>query len=102
MKKTIENLTKMNGKVYVYLKNAEIAEKFLRDAQNEGFTFGDGEKPTNHHYSDIIAVNKDKTLNYVGAIGRIAYGSGADKIGNEKLIRIDYEKYLENKNCCVD
>lgn len=93
MKKTIENLAKLDGRVYVYLKNAEIGNAFLFDAQNEGFAFCDGEKPTNRHYAEIMAVNKDKTLNYVGIIGRIAYGSGADKIGNEKLIRIDYEKY---------
>ena len=26
--------------------------------------------------------------------GRIAFGSGAKTVGNEKLIRVDYKKYI--------
>ena len=39
-----------------------------------------------------MAVNHDFTINFVGANGRIAFGSGARKIGNEELVRIDFEK----------
>jgi hypothetical protein len=41
-----------------------------------------------------MAVNGNKTINFVGTNGRIAFGSGAKKIGDQKLIRVDYEKYL--------
>ena len=61
--------------------------------QNEGFTFSDGVKPTERQISDIIAVNDDMTINYVGAIGRIAY-QAADKIGDKPLVRIDYRDVL--------
>lgn len=44
--RNVTELSKLNGKVYVYLRNEVIERRFLQDAENEGFTFGDGEKPT--------------------------------------------------------
>lgn len=81
------------GRVYVYLANEEICKRFLQDAEDEGFTFSDGAKPTQKHTSDILAVNPDLTINYVGAVGHIAY-QAASRIGNQKLIRIDYRDFL--------
>lgn len=87
--KTIKELANMGERVYVHLKDKETAERFLRDAESEGFTFGDGVKPTAHHWSDLYAIYPDRTLNYVGANGRIHYGSGADGI-----VRIEYAELL--------
>lgn len=86
-------LSTHSGKIYVYLATEEVCKRFLQDAENEGFTFSDGAKPTQKHISDIIAVNPDLTINYVGAIGHIAY-QAASRIGNQKLIRIDYRDLL--------
>lgn len=94
MSKTIKSLSEQNGRVYVYLANSAIGEKFLQQAEQEGFTYGDGVKPTERCYAEIMAVNRDITINFVGANGRIAFGSGAKTVGNEKLIRIDFEKYI--------
>lgn len=94
--RTIRNLSKLNGRVYVYLAKAEIGHRFLQQAEAEGFTYGDGVKPTERSYEEIMAVNHDNTLNYVGTIGRIAYGSGVKRIGDEQLIRIDFEKYCNS------
>lgn len=94
MSKTIRSLSEQDGRVYVYLANSAIGEKFLQQAEQEGFTFGDGVKPTERCYAEIMAVNRDITINFVGIIGRIAFGSGAKTIGDEKLIRIDFEKYI--------
>lgn len=94
MSKTIKNLSRMNGRVYVYLANSDVGEKFLLQAEQEGFTFTDGTKPTERCYAEIMAVNRDITINFVGMNGRIAFGSGAKTIGNETLIRIDFEKYI--------
>ena len=44
--RTIKNLSKLNGRVYIYLANAEIGHRFMQQAESEGFTFKDGEKPT--------------------------------------------------------
>lgn len=87
----VKELSEMNGRVYVHFKSAAQGLDFLRQAEQEGFTFTDGAKPTSRQCADIIAVNKDGTINYVGTNGRIAYHSGVKKIGNEKLIRIEYD-----------
>ncbi|MDO4647013.1 MAG: hypothetical protein Q4B26_00080 [Eubacteriales bacterium] len=91
--RNVTELSKLKGKVYVYLRSEVIMNKFLRDAENEGFTFGDGEKPTARPGSDLYVVNHDWTINYVGWAGHMAFRS-AKSIGNEELIRVDYEKYL--------
>ena len=85
--KTIKELANMGERVYVYLKDEETAHRFLRDAEAEGFTFSDGVKPTARHWSDIYSIHSDGTLNFVGAIGHIEYGSGADSV-----IRVDYSQ----------
>ena len=93
MKRTIEQLAQKQGRVYVYLADDAAGAAFLRQAQDEGFTFTDGERPTARHASEIMAVNRDRTLNYVGTNGRIAFGSGIKTAGGERLLRVDYAQY---------
>ena len=88
--KKIKELASMGERVYVNLKDEETAQRFLRDAEAEDFTFGDGMKPTEKHWSDLYAIHPDGTLNYVGTIGRIEYGSGADSV-----VRVDYSQLLQ-------
>ena len=47
--KTIKELASTGERVYVHLKDEETAMSFLRQAESEGFTFGDGMKPTERH-----------------------------------------------------
>ena len=77
--KTIESLVNANKKVYVHMNSDEIWKQFFTQAEREGFTFG-GRKPSEKHPSDLIAVLPDKTICYVGTIGRIAVGSGAENV----------------------
>lgn len=95
MTKTIKSLSEMDGRVYVLLSTPEAGEMFLRQAEEEGFTFCDGKKPTERHFGNIMAVNPDMTINYVGTNGRIAYGSGAETVGGKKLIRVDFARYIK-------
>lgn len=88
--KMIKELASMGERVYVYLKDEKTALRFLCEAEAEGFTFGDGVKPTERHWSDLYAIHPDGTLNYVGTIGRIEYGSGADSV-----VRIEYSQLLQ-------
>lgn len=81
------------GRIYVYMATDDICKRFFQDAENEGFTFTDGTKPTQKHTSDIIAINPDATINYVGFVGRVAF-QAASKIGNQQLIKIDYRDVL--------
>lgn len=91
----ITDLLKLKGRVYVRLASKEIGQRFLQEAEREGFTFCDGVKPTEREHDDIFEINKDMTINYVGFIGHIAF-SGAKRVGGERLFRVDYEKYSEN------
>ena len=77
--KTIESLINANKKVYVKMSSDEICKAFFAQAEKEEFLFG-GIKPIEQEPSDIIAVLPDKTLCYVGTIGKIAAGSGAENV----------------------
>lgn len=93
MEKTIKNLVKGKKKVYVYLKDKETEEKFLKQAESEGFTFGDGVKPCKRNCEEFMAVNPDFTLNYIGTNGRIAVQT--KKNANKSDIEvIDYSEYI--------
>ena len=95
MSHTIKQLSQMDGRVYVFFRTDDLCQDFLSQAEQEGFTFQDGAKPTDRHTSDIIAVNNDYTINYVGFVGHVAYGSNVKRIGKDNLIRIDYEEYIK-------
>lgn len=89
----IGNLLSLEGRVYVYLPSATVSRLFLKNAQEEGFTFGDGVKPTQRHPSDIFALNRDWTIHYVGFIGHMAFHR-SQTVSGEPLIRVDYGKYI--------
>ena len=93
--RTIKNLVSQNDeRVYVYLANNELGSKFMHQAEEEGFVFEDGALPTSRTYAEIMAVNGNITINFVGTNGRIAFGSGVKKMGDKTLVRVDYEKYV--------
>lgn len=94
MERKLHDLVKENQKAYVYLSDEELGARFLRQAEAEGYTYGDGEKPTTRAYADVMAVNPDHTINFVGAYGRVAFGAGTAKIGSTDLIRVDYAKFI--------
>lgn len=93
MEKTIKNLVKGNKKVYVYLKDKETGERFIRQAEHESFTFCDGELPTKRNFEEYMAVNPDFTLNYIGTIGRISIQTKSKS--STKVI--DYSEYIKTK-----
>lgn len=95
MPKITELIQNAQGRVYIYCSDPAICERFLSDAEAEGFTFRDGALPTSRKRDCIYVVNFDRTINYVGAIGHIAYGAGAKRIGDQPLIQIDYRKMGE-------
>ena len=87
--KTIKELANMGERVYVHLKDEERTKRFLRQAESEGFTFGDGVNPSDRHWSDLYAIHPDCTLNYVETVGRIEYASDADS-----CVRVEYQELL--------
>ena len=89
MERTLTALRKgLKGDIYVWLRNEEVARRFLQDAENEGFTIG-GNRPTAQPAEQIMALH-DGTISYVGANGRIRFGCGDTK----DFHRVDYEKHI--------
>ena len=93
MPKIRDLLSTNNGRIYVYLATTSIGKQFLLDAENEGFTFCDGIKPTARTPANIMDVNRDNTINYVGFVGRIAF-QAASNIDNKPLVKIDYREII--------
>lgn len=89
------DLAKLNGRVYIHLASEDLAKEFQRQAEKEGFTFCDGTKPSEREMASVMALNPNLTINYVGAVGLIAYRSGAKEIGGKKLIRVEYTGEVE-------
>lgn len=86
-------LSTYTGRIYVYLETEDVGKQFLQDAENEGFTFCDGIKPTARTPANIMTVNRDNTINYVGFVGHIAF-QAASNIDNKPLVKIDYREII--------
>lgn len=96
--KSVKELAQLEGRVYVYFSSNDLCKRFLADAESEGLTFCDGIKPTQKQPASIIALNRNCTLNYVGTNGRIAFGSGVKRLGDENLIMVDYGRYITEES----
>lgn len=87
-KRTVRELSMLGEKVYVYLKDESTGETFLQAAEAEGFTFGDGAKPTQRHWSSVMAVDSDGTIHYVCAMGMMGFGAKA-----KEILRVDFAAF---------
>ncbi len=94
--RTVSNLLSLDGKIFVFLRSGNICERFLKEAEAEGFTFGDGELPTQRERSDIYALHQDWTISYVGWAGHLAFHH-PEISSAEPLVRVDYGKYLSGR-----
>ena len=94
VKKTIRNLTGQGKKVYVFIGSEKVCREFLTLEENEGFTFGDGVKPTEKHSSDVFTVSDDGTISDVGIVGRTAIGSKVKETGDKEIVEVDFERYI--------
>lgn len=86
MKSIKELVMKETRPVYVHTPSKAIACDFLKQAEKEGFMFGDGKRPTKKPLDDYYALHQDLTMNYIGFIGRLSWKSSDDNI-----IRIEYK-----------
>lgn len=91
-KRKISDLLSEKRTVYIYLGDAETSSAFMKNAEEEDFLFGDGVLPAKRKSEDIMAVCDDKTICYVGFVGKIAFNI-ADKVHQRKPVRVDYKKY---------
>ena len=90
--RTIKELVGKEEKVYIVLKDKATQLRFQSEAEKEGITFGDGAKPTDRPVDDIMALKPDGTICFLGWAGRMCYHNR-----REKILRIDYEKYIKDE-----
>lgn len=91
--RNIVELSKLEGKVYVFVSTREIEQKFLSDAEAQGFLFGNGDKPTTSSGEDLYLIYSNQELSNVGIVGHLAFQS-KDVTCSEKRHYINYEKYV--------
>ena len=81
------DLAKLDNRgTFVFFRTPDLCKKFMRVAEDEGFTFGDGVLPTQRDVTDIFAIHEDKTISYVGFVGHMAFQANT-------RVRVDFEKY---------
>lgn len=90
--RTIKELINGEKKVYIFLRTKAIRYRFMSDAEREGITYEDKVRPTERLVDDIMALNPDGTICFIGFVGRICYHAGGDTV-----IRVDYERYIDGQ-----
>ena len=88
--RTIKELISNEKKVYILLKTKAIQYRFMSDAEREGITYGDKVTATERHVDDIMALQPDGTICFLGWAGRMCYHYARQN----NIVRVDYEKYV--------
>ena len=91
--RTLQNLLKTKGNINVYLSSKAVCDLFLRNAEQEGFVFSNGSRPTTSSYNDLFALHHDFTIAHHGFAGHIALRAKGISTA-VPTIWIDYAKYL--------
>lgn len=92
--RTIKNLITPDKKVYILLKDKATQYRFMSDAEREGITYGDGVKPTERPVDEIMALQPDGTICFLGWAGRVCYHYARQN----NIIRIDYDKFINGND----
>ena len=79
-------------RIYLYLGDREGFNLFTENAAKEGVSFGDGRNLSEKKYDDVLALNEDLTVNYVGMYGHMAFKH--PEASSRYIVRIDYAKFL--------
>lgn len=89
----IRELINSQKKVYILLSTKAIQYRFMSDAAREGITYGDGMVATERPVEEIMALNENGTICFLGWAGRMCYHHAQNQ-----AIRIDYEKYIDGSD----
>lgn len=92
----LTNLLGSGDKLYIFLSDETTQNEFMNDAENEGFHFSDGTKPTDRKANTIMEIFDDKTICFIGFAGCMAYHH-ATRNGDKFIVRIDYRRYKDGE-----
>ena len=90
---SIKSLLDLPGRIYLFFDSVETKQLFVQHALNENITFGDGVIVTDRNVSDIMVLETNATIHYPGYIGTLWFHTK-----DARLTRIDYAKWINNKN----
>lgn len=85
MKAIKELVMKKTRPVYVHLPSRAATLDFLKNAEKEGFLFGDGKRPSKKPLDDYYALHQDLNMNFIGFASRLRWRSQDDGI-----LRVEY------------
>lgn len=88
----IKNTFGEEFRIYLYLRDRDSFKTFTENAVKEGISFGDGKNLIDKKYDDVIALNEDMTVNYVGMFGHQDFNH--PEVASRYIFRIDYAKYI--------
>ena len=90
----LKNLVEKNNQVWIYCENRDLQEKFLKQAEDEGFLALNGQKPTELFRHQLYGINDDLTMGYLSAmIWSLTFQKCPDHIA-----RVDYGKYISDED----
>ncbi|MCD8117931.1 MAG: hypothetical protein LUE29_00320 [Lachnospiraceae bacterium] len=92
--RTLKALAELGARVYVYCPDCRTKQQFIEKAEDEYFHYCDGKSLLEREPENIMALNQDKTVNFVGYIGHLAFRTSAKMVGDKTLLKVDYRKYL--------
>ncbi len=103
--RTLEYLANREERVYLFFRDPETLERFISDAEKEGWHYRDGTSLRERAPQFRMALNPDHTVNDLGYAGSCAFDmadtigghwdSGQGKlIGGRQILRIDYSRYV--------
>lgn len=91
--KTIRELIEKEKRVWFYLDSEETSAAFMKQAEQEGFSFGDGVPPTQKtgpHY--LVGAHDDMLLGFLSVTIWCMSFMTKEKTNGVPL-RVDYRKY---------
>ena len=94
MERTVTNLLKTDGFIFLRFTNIICFKEFMQKAEDEGFVFRGGGCPTKAEYSNLLFVDETKAFGYAHSVLRMAFSGGFQTVSDKRVSRIDVEKYL--------
>ncbi len=95
--RTLRNLVDVYDKVYIRIKDTETMEHFIKQLDKEGFTYGDGERPSNRRPMLTMTLMKPCEIGYIGYVGNVAVGAIVNKGNNSSIPVVEYDRYINNE-----
>lgn len=87
-------LIKDNDCVWIYCRTEALAERFLKQCEDEGFRALNGQNPASLFSHNLYGINDDMTMGYLSGM----IWSLTARNSDDKHVRVDYEKFISDED----